>query len=202
MKGINEIKETEKIRDKKDKKNKIKKKLLASVRNIILPIGVCVIFLKVGVSQEATTIYASSDVGYSNLISGITATDVKGAVFQHSTGYTEINSIIGNNTLTTTSQTLKGGINEVNDKFGNFHLFIDSTNVVFHAAETTWTATYDCYFHALGVNNTTTHYFKINNINVALQDYTNGIYITSASGFLKTGDTVTTNFRYVVYGLK
>ena len=64
-------------------------------------------------------LFNSNEVSYDNTESGLHADEVQGAideVFQHATDYSEIKSKIGTGSLTTTSNTLIGGINEVNNK--------------------------------------------------------------------------------------
>ena len=63
-------------------------------------------------------LFNSNEVSYDNTNSGLHADYVQGAideVFQHATDYSEIKTKIGSDTLTTTSNTLIGSINELND---------------------------------------------------------------------------------------
>ena len=62
-------------------------------------------------------LFNSNEVSYDNTNSGLHADYVQGAideVFQHATDYSEIKTKIGSDTLTTTSNTLIGSINELN----------------------------------------------------------------------------------------
>ena len=63
--------------------------------------------------------FESTDVRFDNSNTEITAGDVQGALeqtFQHVTDCNEIKDTIGSGSLTTTSQTLIGAINGLNDQ--------------------------------------------------------------------------------------
>ena len=67
-------------------------------------------------------IFNSNEVSYDNTESGLHADEVQGAideVFQHATDYSEVKNTIGTGSLTTTSNTLIGGVNELNSKIAN-----------------------------------------------------------------------------------
>ena len=108
---------------KKIKENKIIKKIIS--KPIIIIIIVVIIISGIGISY-ALPLLNSSDVGYDNTESELQSTDVQGAIdelYQHATDYTEIKGIVGNDTLTTTDQTLTGGINEINSKLNIWNLY-------------------------------------------------------------------------------
>ena len=83
----------------------------------IIVILICVVGS--GLSTYATEyLFNSSDVYYDNSTSGIQAGNVQSAIdelYSTATDYSEIKSIIGNDSLTTNSQTLTGAVNEIND---------------------------------------------------------------------------------------
>ena len=70
-----------------------------------------------GITTLATNyLFNSNEVSYDNTETGLHADEVQGAideVFQHATDYSELKNKIGTNALTTTAQTLTGGINEL-----------------------------------------------------------------------------------------
>ena len=88
------------------------------------------------VSSSITTlatnyIFNSNEVSYDNTESGLHADSVQGAideVFQHATDYSEIKNTIGTGSLTTTSNTLIGGVNELNGKIPNVVNNLTSTS--------------------------------------------------------------------------
>ena len=102
-------------------KNKEKIKFSKSQIMTIVLAGIVSTIMSLGTSYASNNyLYNSSDVSYDNTASGIVATDVQGAVdelYFHAMDYIEIKNKIGNNTLTTTAETLTGGINELNDQF-------------------------------------------------------------------------------------
>ena len=105
-------------------KEKLKKvKISKSQIMTIVLAGVVSTIMSLGTSYASNNyLYNSSDVSYDNTVSGITATDVQGAVdelYFHAVDYSEIKNKIGNNELTTTSDTLTGAINELDDLIGN-----------------------------------------------------------------------------------
>ena len=105
----------------------------------IIVIVICV------VSSSITTlatnyIFNSNEVSYDNTESGLHADEVQGAideVFQHATDYSEIKNTIGTGSLTTTSNTLIGGVNEVNGKIPSVinNLTSTSTTAALSAAQ-------------------------------------------------------------------
>ena len=89
-----------------------------NIKMIVIVIGILSL---TGIVAYATGTYVfeSTDVRFDNTNTEITAGDVQGAleeVYHHVTDYNDIKDQIGNSTLTTTNQTLTGGINEVNSK--------------------------------------------------------------------------------------
>ena len=122
------MKEKEKIKNKM--KDMIKKVKLS--KSQIMTIVLAVVFsvsMSLGTSYAATTIFSSSDVGFDNTGTKIQATTVQGAIdelYDAATDYSGINTrvngleeTIGDSTLTTTDQTLTGGINELNTNFNS-----------------------------------------------------------------------------------
>ena len=119
------MKEKEKIKNKM--KDMIKKVKLSKSQVILMIIfSAITVVLSLGTSYAAVTyLYDSKDVSYDNTRSGIVATDVQGAVdelYSAANDYSSMNTrvngveeIIGDSTLTTTDQTLTGGINEINE---------------------------------------------------------------------------------------
>ena len=96
--------------------------------------GIVSMVMSLGTSYASNNyLYNSNDVSYDNTVSGITATDVQGAVdelYFHAIDYSEIKNKIGNNALTTTSETLTGGINELKTTIGNGTLDTTSQNLI------------------------------------------------------------------------
>ena len=124
-------------------KEKIKNfKLSKSPIMLMIIFSIITVVLSLGTSYAANVyLYDSKDVSYDNTRSGITATDVQGAVdelFDAANDYSSMNTrvsgveeTIGDDTLTTTDQTLTGGINEVNGKIvkvGQFEVSITHNN--------------------------------------------------------------------------
>ena len=95
--------------------------------NIKFIIVIVICLIGSSITTLATNyIFSSNEVSYDNTESGLHADSVQGAideVFQHATDYSGINNrltnaeaTIGTGTLTTTSNTLIGGVNELNSK--------------------------------------------------------------------------------------
>ena len=106
----------------------MKKYLKENIKN--LPFILIAFIMFYGITTLATNyLFNSNEVSYDNTETGLHADEVQGAideVFQHATDYTNINTrltsaenTIGSGSLTTTSQNLIGGINEVNGKITN-----------------------------------------------------------------------------------
>ena len=95
----------------------MKNYLKENIKN--LPFILVAFIMFYGITTLATNyLFNSNEVSYDNTETGLHADEVQGAideVFQHATDYSELKTKIGTNTLTTTSQTLIGGINEVNE---------------------------------------------------------------------------------------
>ena len=89
--------------------------------NIKFIIVIVICLIGSSITTLATNyIFNSNEVSYDNTESGLHADEVQGAideVFQHATDYSEIKNKIGTGSLTTTSNTLIGGVNELNSKF-------------------------------------------------------------------------------------
>ena len=90
--------------------------------NIKFVIVIIICLIGSSITTLATNyLFNSNEVSYDNTNSGLHADYVQGAideVFQHATDYSEIKSKIGSSTLTTTSNTLIGAINELNSNSG------------------------------------------------------------------------------------
>ena len=90
--------------------------------NIKFIIVIVICLIGSSITTLATNyIFSSNEVSYDNTESGLHADSVQGAideVFQHATDYSDIKTKIGNTALTTTSQTLIGAVNELNDNSG------------------------------------------------------------------------------------
>ena len=98
-----------------------------NIKSIILVI-VCMIGSFISSAFATNGLFDSKQVDYDNSNSHITSTNVGDAideVFQHATDYNEIKTTIGDNTLTTTNQTLTGGINELNEKI-TYQVFVET----------------------------------------------------------------------------
>ena len=87
-------------------------------KNIKFIIVIVICLIGSSITTLATNyIFNSNEVSYDNTESGLHADEVQGAideVFQHATDYSEIKNKIGTGSLTTTSNTLIGGVNELN----------------------------------------------------------------------------------------
>ena len=124
------------MKEKLNGNEKIRKILKSPVMLIVI-FSIITVVLSLGTSYAANVyLYDSKDVSYDNTRSGIIATDVQGAVdelYSAANDYSSINTrvngvedTIGDSTLTTTDQTLIGGINELNDQIKN----INSINLI------------------------------------------------------------------------
>ena len=100
------------------------KKIIKSKKTVIITVVVVMMLGVLAVyADDIVTYFSSTFVGYDNTSSGLQSTNVKGAIdelYGHATDYTEVKSIIGDDSLDTTNQTLTGGINELNDKIENY----------------------------------------------------------------------------------
>ena len=94
-----------------------------------IPLVLILFILFYGITTLATTtLFASSEVKYNNSTSGIQSDKVQGAIDElyacasnygaYNTRLTNTENTIGTGSLTTTSQTLIGGINELNSNSG------------------------------------------------------------------------------------
>ena len=124
------------------------KKIWKENAKLILAIFVTVVIAS-GATYAATTMYDSNTIGYDNTTSGLRSTNVQSALDELYGNVAEvilnIKSIIGNSTLTTTDQTLTGGINELNDQIGN--VWHDITNDC--TWNTTYVSNYSAYYNSV-----------------------------------------------------
>ena len=108
--------------------NCLKKNLIDNNAKIILFI-VLSAMLSSGATFATTTMYYSNTVYYDNSTSEIQSSNVQGAIDElyacasnyslYNTRLTNAEATIGSSTLTTSVQTLTGGINEINSKLNN-----------------------------------------------------------------------------------
>ena len=100
--------------------------------NIKFIIVIVICLIGSSITTLATNyIFNSNEVSYDNTESGLHADEVQGAideVFQHATDYSEIKNTIGTGSLTTTSNTLIGGVNELNGKSIKFDTYTSTSS--------------------------------------------------------------------------
>ena len=171
-----------------------------------------------------TTFSASSpltagEVTFDNNNTPLLADNVQGAVneiFQHATDYNEIKTTIGTSTLTTTDQTLKGAINEINtqliDKIypvGSVYISFNSTMPTYLTAGKTWVAITGDYvlkttttetggtLNAAG--NTGSHVLTINEIPSHRHSYTRYDYTVGVPSGSYTAADVGSKTAYTDY---
>ena len=96
--------------------------------NIKFIIVIVICLIGSSITTLATNyIFNSNEVSYDNTESGLHADEVQGAideVFQYATDYSDIKTKIGTGTLNTTSNTLIGGVNELNGKLTSFPKYV------------------------------------------------------------------------------
>ena len=110
-----------------------------------LPFTIVLFVLLYGITAFATgtTLFASSEVSYDNTTTGIQSNKVQGAIDElyacasnyaaYNTRLTNTENKIGTGSLTTTSNTLIGGVNELNSKLTTEAVTITKgTNVASH----------------------------------------------------------------------
>ena len=91
-------------------------KIIKDNVKFIIVIFICIIASSI-TTLATSYLFNSNEVSYDNTNSGLHADSIQDAideVFQHATDYSEIKTKIGTGSLTTTSNTLIGGINELN----------------------------------------------------------------------------------------
>ena len=102
----------------------MKEYLKSEIKHIPLVLILFILFYGI-TTLATTTLFASSEVKYNNTTSGIQSDKVQGAIDElyacasnygaYNTRLTNTENTIGTGSLTTTSQTLIGGVNELND---------------------------------------------------------------------------------------